>query len=149
MQAKCELVSLRFCHFRVGSSTNQFYQTQKVGLLKISSSARILLFAVEPEVLAVAVAIVYRQGRKIAGLNTIDDGIVILLLHQDAVHLQNEVCTKLGGDAVEIMVGRLVAIELAWLVILGVVQGADDYGRHGKEQRGLVEIVYHAQIFKA
>ena len=85
----------------------------------------------EPEVLGIAVAVVHGQVGEVASLDTVDDGIAVLLLHQDLVDLQDEVGAELGGDAVEIMVGRLVAVEVAGHIVLGIIQftdpGAFDY----------------------
>ena len=55
----------------------------------------------EPEVLAVAVAVVHRKRRKIFGGDPADYGVGVLLLHQDPVHPQDEVGAVLGGDSVE------------------------------------------------
>jgi len=81
--------------------------------------------AVEPEVLAVAIAVVNGKVGEVLAANTVYDCVAVLLLHQYAVNLQNEVSTELGSDAVEIMVGRLIAIEFAGLVVLCVVKSAD------------------------
>ena len=81
--------------------------------------------AVEPEVLRVTIAVVHGQVGEILGLDAVDDGIMVLLLHQNLVHFQDEVGSELGGDAVEVVVGRLIAIETAGGVVLGVVQFPD------------------------
>ena len=77
---------------------------------------------VEPEVLAVAVAVVDGQRREIAALYAGDDRVGVLLLHQDAVDAQNEVRSELARDAVEVVIRRLIAVQLAGLVAVGAVQ---------------------------
>ena len=98
------------------------------------------LFAVEPEVLAVAVAIVHGQRREVLRAYAVDDGVTVLFLHEDAVDLEDEVGAELGGDAVEVVIRRLIAVQHAGLVVLRVVQlahpGALDHLDRVREHHG-------------
>ena len=75
-----------------------------------------------PEVFGIPVTIVHRHPGEAACGDPVDDGVVVLLLHEDLVDPEDEVGAEFRGDAVEIVVGGGVAVQQAGLVVLCVVQ---------------------------
>ena len=116
------------------------------GLADLQQLSPHTALAVEPEIFGIPVAVVHGQRREVPGGDAVDDGVRVLFLHQDPVHPQDEMGAEFAGNAVEVMIGRLVAAELAGLIPVGSVQGAhpgalnglDGVGQnHGTELPGL------------
>ena len=94
--------------------------------------------AVEPEILGIPVAVVHGQGRKVLRGDAVDDRVRVLFLHPDLIDPEDEVCAEFARDAVEVVVGRLVAAEFAGSVPVRAVElphpGAfDDLDRVGQD----------------
>ena len=95
-----------------------------------------------PEILGVAVAVVYGYGREVSRFYAVDYRVVIFFFHEYLVYPQYEVCAELRGYAVEIMVGLGITVELARFVVLRVVERI-----HPGAFEDLITFFYDLRIF--
>jgi len=75
-----------------------------------------------PEVFAVTVAVVHGHAREVARLDAVQDRVVLALFHEDLVHAQDEMRAEGRGDAVEVVEGTGIAVQLARFVVLRAVE---------------------------